>query len=295
MSSHWIAPLLALLFASNVEAEAPEPRWHYLDNGIIRLGVDLQAGVSIGWFSPSKSERNVLNTFDRGRYIQQSYYGDKDGSDWHGQPWRYNPVQGGSWKGEPAEVMEFKAEATRLYAKTRPRHWATGALTEDVLMEEWFSIEGGLAKLRYRMTYSGKTPHRKTHQELPAVFLHPDYRTLHWHDQTTHQQEQKVPRLLIPGQPSDMIRMDEPWAAYARADGQALGLLIPHATQATCYRYEEASKVSDCSYIAPLQTFALTPGLVFDYEVVLALGTVEQIRAVFSKLPAWKQKRETEN
>jgi hypothetical protein len=30
--------------------------------------------------------------------LQQSYYGDADGSSWNGQPWCYNPVQGGSWQ-----------------------------------------------------------------------------------------------------------------------------------------------------------------------------------------------------
>jgi hypothetical protein len=283
--------LAVSIFAPSVIlAEAQEQRWHYLDNGHIRLGVDLQAGASVGWFSHSSSDHNLMNTFDRGRYLQQSYYGDKDGSDWNGQPWRYNPVQGGSWKGVPAQIIEFKAEAQSLYAKTRPRHWATGELAEDMLMEEWLRIDGGLAKLKYRMTYTGKTMSKATHQELPAIFVDPAYRTLFWHDKATHQLEQKVPHNIVPGKPSDMIHVDEPWAAYAKPDGQAFGILFPHSVQATCYRYEEASKVSDCSYIAPLQTFTLTQGLVFDYEIVLAIGTVEQIRTVFAKLPEWKEK-----
>lgn len=32
-------------------------------------------------------------SYDCGRYIQQSYYGKEDGSNWNGTPWRWNPVQ----------------------------------------------------------------------------------------------------------------------------------------------------------------------------------------------------------
>ena len=60
-------------------------------------------------------------------------------------------------------------------------------------------------------------------------------------------------------------------------------MFFPHTTEATCYRYRGGGK-SNCSYIAPIQTFALKPGLVFEYEVVLAIGTADQIRAVFGKL-----------
>ena len=71
--------------------------------------MNLSAGGAIGWFSASRSGSNLLNTFDHGRYVQQSFYGDADGSDWNGKPWRYNPVQGGSWKNEPAQISRRSA------------------------------------------------------------------------------------------------------------------------------------------------------------------------------------------
>ena len=52
---------------------------------------------------------------------------------------------------------------------------------------------------------------------------------------------------------------------------------------ATTYRVR-GTGAGDCSYIAPLQTFALKPGLIFEYEAMLATGTAEQIRAIFMKL-----------
>jgi hypothetical protein len=250
---------LLVLLAFNTTQAAE--KWTYLDNGKVRLGVNLSAGACVGWFSHSHSSDNLLNAYDVGRYLQQSYYGDKDGSDWNGKPWRYNPVQGGSWKNESAVVIESREEKDELYAKIQPRHWATGALIKEVVMEQRLRLEGGLARLKFKMTYSGEKQHAAYHQELPALFVKPALDTLVFVNA-----DQQLTRKQ-PGFPND----------------SGLGLWCPHAKEATCYRVREGNQ-GDVSYAAPLQTFALKPGLVFEYEIVLAIGTVEQIRSVFRKL-----------
>lgn len=251
--------------------------WTYLDNGKVRLGVNLSAGACVGWFSHSHSSDNLLNAYDVGRYLQQSYYGDRDGSDWNSKPWRYNPVQGGSWKNQPAVVIESSEEKDQLYAKIQPRHWATGELIQEVTLEQWLRLEGGLARLKFKMTYSGDKEHKAYHQELPALFVKPALDTLVYVDA-----EQKLTRRQ-PGFPNEMIRFSEPWLAWVNAKDSGLGLYCPHAKEATCYRVREGNQ-GDVSYAAPLKTFALKPGLAFEYEAVLAIGTTEQIRRVFEKL-----------
>jgi hypothetical protein len=263
-----------LLGAVSLQAQE---QWTFLDNGHVRLGVNLSAGACVGWFSPSRSPRNLLNTSDEGRYLQQSYYGDADGSQWDVKPWRYNPVQGGSWRREPSVVLESRADKTTFYARTRPRHWATGALLDDVTFEQWLTLEGGLARLRFKMTYSGTKEHQPAHQELPALFVQPEYDTLVFSEQSGALTRKQ------PGATNEYLHLAEPWVAWVNAAGAGIGLHAPHATEATCYRFRDGG-VTDCSYVAPLQTFALKPGLVFAYEVVLAIGTVEQLRAVFAKL-----------
>lgn len=273
MPMRLFAAILCLITLSAPAAE----RWVYLDNGHVRLGVNMSAGACVGWFSHSHSSDNLLNAYDVGRYLQQSYYGDADGSDWNGKPWRYNPVQGGSWKNEPALVLDSREETNEIYAKIHPRHWATGALLKDVTMEQWLRLEGGLARLKFKMSYSGEKEHKPYHQELPALFVKPALDTLVYiskDGQLTRKQ---------PGFPNEMIQFSEPWLAWVDANDSGLGILCPHAREATCYRVREGNK-GDVSYAAPLQTFAMKPGLIFEYEVVLAIGTVEQIRSVFGKL-----------
>ena len=94
--------------SSSSPTKSTKDKWEYLDNGLIRIGVNKSRGSCIGFFGNSKSKRNVLNHYDHGRFIQQSYYGDLDGSNWNGKEWRYNPIQGGSWQGKDARVLELR-------------------------------------------------------------------------------------------------------------------------------------------------------------------------------------------
>ena len=114
----------ATVFATVGCHAAPKKNWSYLDNGSIRIGVDRTRGACIGYFGESSTQRNLLNHFDEGRFIQQSYYGQTNGSDWNGKPWVYNPIQGGSWKRVPAKVTEFKLHQApdELAATITPRH-----------------------------------------------------------------------------------------------------------------------------------------------------------------------------
>lgn len=250
--------------------------WRYLDNGQIRIGVNLRAGACIGWFSESGSQDNLLNAYDVGRYLQQSYYGDEDGSQWNGKPWRYNPVQGGSWQNTPAEVLAWKADAASLYAKTRPRHWATGAFTPECVMEEWLRLDGKLARLKFKVNWHGDKEHKPRHQELPALFVTPKLDTLVYVNA-----EQKLTR-RHPGFPNEYGKIGEPWCAWVDSNDRGIGLFIPHTQELTCYRVR-AGNAGDCSYLAPIQTFALKPGLMFEYEVVLTLGGINEMRQVFEK------------
>jgi hypothetical protein len=264
----------AIAFSTTLATAAPE--WVYLQNAQLKLGVRKDAGACVG-FLAGPDGRNVFNSYDHGRFVQQSYYGEADGSFWVKQPWRYNPVQGGDYKGVPAMVLECKAEPSRLYSKTRPRHWASGADLPEVIMEQWLSLDDDLFHLRARMTYSGTAAHPPHHQEIPAVFLQPEFDTLVLHDG-------KDLRRWKPGWPNEHLKFPQHWAMYLDAHGKGVGMYVPAADEATCYRFGKPGEPSACAYIAPLTTFALTPGKVFEYEAWFTLGSEEQIRERFESL-----------
>lgn len=279
-------PLIGFFFLScllNAASGKDEDRWVYLDNGQLRLGVNESAGSVIGWFSLSGEAKNLLNTFDVGRYVQQSFYGDKDGSDWNGKPWTYNPVQGGSWKNVPAVLLESRQEDGVYYAKTQPRHWASGALLNEVTMEQWLKLEGAEAVLKFRMTYEGTTTHRARHQELPALFVDASLETLVVCAADEEAWKQAPLTRLQPRFPNEYAKVSEPWAAWVNGKDEGIGILFPGTTELTCYRVRQGHAQADCSYLAPIRTLALTPGLVVEYEVALAIGAVNDLRERFAK------------
>ena len=63
---HIMRPL-ALLVATMAHAD---DQFYFLDNGVVRVGIDATRGGAIGWLSQSGSSYNVINHHDMGREVQ---------------------------------------------------------------------------------------------------------------------------------------------------------------------------------------------------------------------------------
>jgi hypothetical protein len=259
--------------------------WVYLKGPQWKIGVIRSSGGGIGYFSRAGSSKNLLNHYDRGRLVQQSYYGDADGSRWEAREWNYNPVQGGDYRGKSAPVMELKETDGSLYVKSRPLHWATG-MELPCEMEQWITPGDDVVEVRYQFTYSDTKAHAPRHQELPAVFLDASLDTLVTYDGSAPWTGAPVVK-LEPGPANEYIKITENWLAYVNKKGEGVGIYVPGVTDATCYRFRgKGARDLDCSYAAPIATFALTPGLKCSYQAYLTIGTVEEIRERFSRLHA---------
>ncbi|MFY8056653.1 MAG: hypothetical protein ACOVRM_02870, partial [Planctomycetaceae bacterium] len=185
--------------------------WIWLGNRSFRVGLLRSSGGAIGWISPPGGERSVVNSFDRGRLVQQSWYGDEDGSDWNGRPWRWNPV-----------------------------HWAAGTDIADAVMTQKVALQQELIRIDYRFQYHGTVSHQPRHQELPAVFTGPEYSRLAvctsdrpWTDAALH--------FRTPGWPNEYLPMTEHWVALLNGEDWGLGCYVPRASQLTCYRAGQGS------------------------------------------------------
>ena len=256
----------------------------FIDNGELRLGVKKSSGAGIAYLALSATGENVINHWDRGRLVQQSYYGAEDGSLWNKKPWRWNPVQGGDWRGSPAQLLEFKAERDSLYAKSMGKHWASGADLPDVIFEEWISLTGRLAHVKFRMTYTGTNTHPKISHELPAVFVEPQYHTLLVYEGTNVWRGDTVNRSK-PGWPNESRKFTEHWAAYVDKNDFGVGALVPVADALTCYRFGDGKREhGSCSYFAPVKRFAIRPGMKFEYDVWLTIGRLPEIRERFEQV-----------
>jgi hypothetical protein len=278
--------LVALMaFVSTAAAEVAARKEKFLSNGEVKIGVDLSSGGSVFWFSELPADRNLLNHYDRGRFIQQSYYGKPDGSVWVDKPWRWNPVQGGDFKGKPARVLETREEKHALHVKSLPVNWAGGQDVEECRMEEWITLDGKVATIRFRFTYTGKDEHPPAHQELPAVFADHALADLVCYTGDRPWTGAPLSRHR-PGWPNESRTASEEWAAYLGPDGRGIGVHFPGNRELTCYRFagEAGPKGSGCSYFAPVRTMQIKPGFVHDYTIHLSIGSAEELRGRFAAL-----------
>lgn len=262
-----------------------EERYYYLDNGKVRIGVDLGGGGCVFYFAESSTGRNLLNHADKGRYVQQSYYGIEDGSRWGETPWCWNPVQGGGYRHSPAAILGRKLKKRSLWIRTRPKHWATSEDVAEAVMEETVTLEGNVAHIHYRFVYEGEVAHPVKAQELPAVFVDYALPNLVVYDGGRPWTGDRLTR-VIPGWPNESQRSEECWAAYVDDEGWGIGVCFPGTVDMTAYRFEGPSgpRGGGCSYFAPVKQFAITPGFVYEYDVYLIIGRVDEIRAAAYRL-----------
>lgn len=278
---------ILLFFATPLFANPKQEKdWEYLDNGTIRIGVDKTRGAAIGYFSLSKEKRNLLNHHDEGRFIQQSYYGDPDGSKWGKKDWVYNPVQGGSYKGERAKTLDLKITDKDLYAKIEPLRWASAQTCPEAIMQEWITLYDAVAKIRMKIDYTGETQKRNAHQEMPAMFV--DYALPHLMFEKEGQLVKHKPIDLAKDLKPEQIAYTGHWLAYVDDKNFGIGIYTPGTDKAVTYRHRGNGSTgpngSACSYVAPIRKFQLTKGLSFQYEFYLTIGTLDEIRTRFSKL-----------
>ncbi len=288
----WPTLLAAVLALFLPLAAAADGRHLFIDNGVLRLGVDLESGGSIFHLSEVETGRNLLNHHDQGRFVQQSFYGNPDGSTWSGRPWTWNPVQGGDYRGKPTTLLDHSHSETALTTKSTPMHWATGEHITEAVMESAIALEDHAAHIRFRFEYNGETAHGPHHQEMPAVFVDYALPNLVIYEGDRPWTGGELTK-LVPGWPNEYQVSSEEWFAFVDEDGWGIGVYTPGTPELTTYRHpgEPGPLGGGCSYAAPIRTLAVTPGLALEYDVYLTIGTVDEIRQRFAGIRAARKNR----
>lgn len=268
----------------------------YLDNGVVRLGVDLNLGGAITYLSPAGTNRelNVINSHDWGRQVQLSFYsgpvpfkppGARVQKTWAGLGW--NPIQSGDCFGHESRVLVHTNDGRMIYVKCVPMQWPLENVPGDCEFEVWLSLEGPVVKARCRLTNhrDDKTWYDGRGQELPAVYVNAPFHRLMTYTGDKPFTGGALTRIEKPFTMSDPWAhwmATESWAAQVNDSGWGLGVWHPGVYDFVGGFYgqpgEGGPKDAPTGYISPSRPEILDHNIVYDYRYELVLGTLGEIR-----------------
>ncbi|MGK0218846.1 MAG: hypothetical protein ACI9HE_002342 [Planctomycetota bacterium] len=300
----------------------PATGMSWLDNGQIRLGVDLSIGGAITHLSEviaGVPGKNMINSHDWGRQIQMSFYSGPvpfvpDGATvadaWKALGW--NPIQSGDFYANRSRVSAQHNDGEELYVRCTPMQWPLKNVPGECEFECWFRLDGNTVRARCRLTNqrTDETQYRGRAQELPAVYTNGEWFKLvsYLGDQPFSGAE---PTLLVErgdgrGWPWRQFQTSEHWAALLNEHGRGLGVYSPEACAFTGGfagqpKGSGGSLENPTGYMTPTIAEVLDHDIVYTYDYTLIVGSLEEIRAhVYEReqdrsLPHWMFARDRQH
>jgi hypothetical protein len=273
----------------------------FLDNGTLRMGTPTTQGGSINFIAASANNTNLVNWYDPGRLIQQSYYAGapitRTGQSASWTPWPWNPIQGGDASNKKSQVIEMTQfdSGTGFYTRTVPLLWdMTTGEKAQAWIDRWNQFEPDMPDvirvtcrlICFRNTADSWSVAAR-HQELPAVYL---IRTLskvvtyQGSSPWTNAPVEDVSSNIVPGPP--WIRHDptESWVAMVNpTTNVGLGLYSPFARDfwwvgATGTTATGGTTSPNTMHMAPLRTLSLERNSILSYRYWMIHGDVVTIR-----------------
>jgi hypothetical protein len=262
------------------------------DNGTAQVGINRAKGAAITWLSWTGYPKNMVNSSDPGRLIQQSYYAGNrldrkaDGQSKAWSPWSWNPIQGGgvsSW----ARVSVFKRlEDHTLYAETVPKLWDMPSEEAAALMRQWTSFEPEMPNviavrcelICQRPDNDRWGPAKLSPQEIPACYFTRNFSAV----RSYLGDGQWRPESQPPGPPWGRTLPPRKAMALYNTDGQGVAVFSPAATQSWNIGPHGSGASDDpaagpCMHVAPIDRVNLGPKSICRYRYWLVVGNETQL------------------
>ena len=287
------------------EVDRSNSRMVFIDNGTLRLGVDLNVGGAVTWLS-EVGGRNMINSADWGRQIQMSFYsgpipfepnGKKPMEFWRGLGW--NPIQAGDSYAHGSKVLECRSEGNKLHVKCIPMQWPLNNEPGECTFESFFELEGNVVKCRYKLNNhrSDKMQYEARNQELPAIYMNSGFFrnfTYVGDDPFTGAPLTEIVHIWRGGatnEPWAKWETSERWAAMVDKAGNGLGVWSPVATTFSGGNFGKTigkggSTDPQTNYTGPFRREILDHNIEYEYSCHLIVGSLEEIRKyVYEKVP----------
>jgi hypothetical protein len=274
---------IAVFAGIQTAAASPPEKISYIDNHIIRIGIDLSKGGTIVFLADSNNLINTVNTHDMGRMIQQSYYSGPSpfGSPHPAYPnWGWNPVGAGDVYGFTSQVVSHSNDGHTLYTKSIPKQWALHNVPAECTFEQWIELNGSAAKVRCRLSNArtdGTTQYPGSDQELPAVYTQGQFYRLFSYTGSEPFSGGALTQIQNVGPPWAYFNATENWSALVQDNDWGLGVFSP-GVQFTVGGFHNAPGGNPTGYVSPLHKEILDHNITYEYEYYLMLGYLNDIR-----------------
>jgi len=276
-----------------------------LNNDTLHLKLDLSRGGVIAYLSVSGSNRNLINTHDEGRYVQQSYYAGKrldrksEGQSHQWSPWPWNPIQVGDAFNNRAALLESKKQGNTVYVKCIPMLWDMNNKPAEAIMEQWTTLTGSVLKVHNKLTCMRTDTlygeGSKSSQELPAVYPISALKNLYTYlgknpftGETFSKLEVKHLEDGFWGRYHE-DKITEHWMAFVNDGNWGMAVYTPTCVNFLAGMYLQPggeSKDPSTSYMAPIKQEELLKNSVYEYDYFLLIGDLEEMRSKIYKLNA---------
>lgn len=288
---------ILLVFAA-LSISAQNNTFVELNNDKLLLKFDLSRGGVIAYISKANDSRNIVNTFDEGRYVQQSYYAGKsldrkaEGQSPAWSPWPWNPIQVGDYYFNRAKILANKKYNDTMYVKCIPMLWDMNNKPAEATIEQWTTIKDNVIWTRNRLTcHRTDTIYgegRACDQELPAVYPISALKNLYTYFGKKPFKGKALTNtkvvLLSSGFWGRYLNdtVSEKWMAFVNDSLWGLGVYCPIADNFIAGMAGKPgfeTKDESTSYIAPIKKVVLNKNSVYEYEYYLIVGTLNEIRS----------------
>ncbi len=296
-------PVTLQLKSAGLAVQEVLPDEYTLENDRYRLGIRLSWGGGISLLEdktcPRDDVSNLLNCFDTGRLIQQSYYGvtNEDGYEsgtYNGNVWPYNPVQGGDLTGNKSKLVAVDITENAVTLTSRPLDWAKQDTLTWAYYTNTYTLQDDIVRVDNTVIDFSGFDNPIRHQELPAFYTISALGNFVFYDGSAPWTDDALRyerELTFWGGNQDAYFNVRPgntetWCAWVDDNDYGVGLYTPgvEILLAGRHSYNGSTRpdAAATNYVAPLCTMQLPCYKKLSYSYLVTAGTVGEIRSAFA-------------
>ncbi|QKZ14490.1 hypothetical protein [Spirosoma sp. KUDC1026] len=301
----------------------PDDKRPVLKNDRLRVAIDLGVGAVIREVTDLQVGENMINCMvkgdgkrDPGRDDQISLYAlPSDSQHWTQNGKQvlddigYNPVQGGDVAGNFSPVLGYGRTDNMLYSKTRSLLWGLNNELGDYIVEQWIRLDNNIVRRHVRISGSraDQTKYDGTRQqELPCTYTNSAYYQYYVVQGEANTNApwlnvNSMPNIAGPGKSLNQItngsyngpfnvNASEPWiAAIKPSIGRGIALHTPYSHEFKVGIFGEMgwgpAESSNAGYIANGMSLVMDPNGVYEFDINMVAGTIDEIKNTLKTLP----------